>query len=50
MTVESTADLCWTAEQLYDDLKRAGFYVEAASVFDALTDLRRKAREEREDA
>lgn len=46
--ITGIADLCWQAEHLYDELKRAEQYVEAACVWDALVSLRRKVREERE--
>lgn len=44
--VESNADLCYQAEQLYSDLLNAGLLIEAACVSEALFELRRKVREE----
>lgn len=43
---ERTADLLYNAEQLYDDLRRADLLIEAAQVYEAVTDLRRRVREE----
>lgn len=43
---ERTSDLCFTAEQLYSDLLNAGQLIAAASVSEAVDDLRRRVREE----
>jgi hypothetical protein len=39
------SDLLYNAEELYAGLLTAGLLVEAAAVYEAVTDLRRKVRE-----
>lgn len=50
MAVESITDLLYNTEQLYNDLLAAGLLIAASGVHEALTDLRQRAREEREGA
>lgn len=43
------ADLCVSAEMLYDDLRRERLYDEAAAVYVAVQDLRVRVREGKEE-
>ena len=44
---ESTADLLFNAEQLYDDLRRADLPIVAACMYEVVQELRVKVREEK---